>query len=82
MGERALFFRVLEVLPAERRLRLRLERFNLYWQQEPVTIPWNATLEAASGGWGWEPPCLLCCPLPTLSVFCLEKWETAVRLDA
>lgn len=57
-GGKALFFRILHVRPAERVLVLRLERFNLYWQRQPVTLGMNSTLEVASGAWargvgGW-----------------------------
>ncbi len=38
LGERALFFRVLAADAAARTLRLRMERFTLFWQQQDVEL--------------------------------------------
>lgn len=43
---------MLEVVPEAHALTLRLERFALYWQQSPVTLPPNTTLQVSSGGRG------------------------------
>lgn len=58
LGGRAVFFRISEILPAEKVIRARLERFNLFWQKEGVTLPVNSTLSFASsahiyGGVDW-----------------------------
>ncbi|EFN53516.1 expressed protein [Chlorella variabilis] len=48
-GDKALFFRIAKIDAAAKRISARLERFNMFWQKEPLSLAAQSTLQVASG---------------------------------